>query len=157
VVPREEAEGIALGFAEPNGPVTEFPFKHPPLLSNMMRIDVNASGLCHFDFSNATLELGDWGHCFPLVPGHETIGVVTHKGDDVKGYDVGDRVGFGPFMWTCEECSACRAGKNNACEAGFKHSYNPEWGGWATSYQKPYDWFCHIPEEVPDEAAAPLM
>jgi D-arabinitol dehydrogenase (NADP+) len=29
---------------------------------------------------------------FPLIPGHETVGVVAAMGKDVKGFELGDRV-----------------------------------------------------------------
>ena len=56
---------------------------------------------------------------YPLVPGHEIIGVVTEVGSDVKNFKVGDRAGVGCFIDTCRSiflhsltfCIACWMGQ----------------------------------------------
>ena len=50
----------------------------------------------------------DWGCSqYPLVPGHEIIGVVTAVGEQVTTYAVGDSVGVGCMVDACRTCHAC--------------------------------------------------
>jgi uncharacterized zinc-type alcohol dehydrogenase-like protein len=44
----------------------------------------------------------EWGPAlYPMVPGHEIIGVVTEVGDNVNNFKVGDRAGVGCFIDSC--------------------------------------------------------
>jgi D-arabinitol dehydrogenase (NADP+) len=40
---------------------------------------------------------------FPLIPGHETVGVVAAMGKDVKGFEIGERV-VADNSELCNEC-----------------------------------------------------
>jgi D-arabinose 1-dehydrogenase-like Zn-dependent alcohol dehydrogenase len=49
----------------------------------------------------------DWGDTkFPLVPGHEIIGLVEEAG--VSDFKNGDRVGIGYQQESCLKCQFCR-------------------------------------------------
>lgn len=52
---------------------------------------------------------------FPLIPGHETVGVVAAVGKDVKGFEVGERV-CADNSELCNECFYCRRGQLLLCE-----------------------------------------
>lgn len=52
---------------------------------------------------------------YPIIPGHETSGVVTAVGSGVTEVAVGDRVSIDPTL-TCGECSFCANGHANLCE-----------------------------------------
>lgn len=49
------------------------------------------------------------------VLGHETMGIVTQVGDDVRNVKVGDRVVI-PFNISCGDCYMCRQGLQSQCE-----------------------------------------
>ena len=58
----------------------------------------------------------DWGDTrFPLVPGHEIVGVVAEAGPAVVGMKVGDRVGIGYQQAACFACEFCRNGTEQLC------------------------------------------
>lgn len=58
----------------------------------------------------------DWGDTkFPLVPGHEIVGVVEETGSNVTALKVGDRVGIGYQQEACFECEFCKAGNEQFC------------------------------------------
>lgn len=62
-------------------------------------IDVKAAGLCHSDVG--ILEDEKWLSNMkelPLVPGHETAGVISEVGEGVTGWKVGDRVAVWPMV-----------------------------------------------------------
>ena len=57
-----------------------------------------------------------WGDTrFPLVPGHEIVGVVEATGSRVAGLAVGDRVGVGYQQAACWSCELCRDGYEQLC------------------------------------------
>jgi D-arabinose 1-dehydrogenase-like Zn-dependent alcohol dehydrogenase len=58
----------------------------------------------------------EWGDTrFPLVPGHEMIGVVERAGVAVTGLMAGDRVGVGYQQAACFSCEFCRSGREQLC------------------------------------------
>ncbi|MGO1543050.1 MAG: zinc-binding dehydrogenase [Gulosibacter sp.] len=60
-------------------------------------IDVKAAGLCHSDVG--ILEDEKWlaNMIVPVVPGHETAGVISAVGEGVSDWNVGDRVAVWPM------------------------------------------------------------
>lgn len=50
----------------------------------------------------------------PMVVGHEYVGEVVGMGQEVKGFDIGDRVS-GEGHITCGHCRNCRAGRRHLC------------------------------------------
>ncbi len=53
----------------------------------------------------------DWSDTkFPLVPGHEIIGIIEETGSKVIDLKNGDRVGVGYQLEACFECQFCREG-----------------------------------------------
>ncbi|MGF6849195.1 D-arabinose 1-dehydrogenase-like Zn-dependent alcohol dehydrogenase [Chitinophaga sp. W3I9] len=59
----------------------------------------------------------DWGDTkFPLVPGHEIVGIVAATGANVATLKVGDRVGIGYQQEACFDCEYCKAGNEQFCE-----------------------------------------
>jgi Zn-dependent alcohol dehydrogenases len=58
----------------------------------------------------------DWGDTrFPLVPGHEIVGVVEETGSAVTGVMAGDRVGIGYQQGACFSCEFCKDGNEQLC------------------------------------------
>jgi D-arabinose 1-dehydrogenase-like Zn-dependent alcohol dehydrogenase len=58
----------------------------------------------------------DWGDTrFPLVPGHEIVGLVDETGSAVVGVKAGDRVGIGYQQAACFSCELCRDGIEQLC------------------------------------------
>src|SRR5829696_1661063 len=71
-------------------------------------IEIEYAGICHSDIHTVN---GDWGpQPFPVVPGHEIVGIVAEVGTEVTKHRVGDRVGVGCMVNSCGECANCRNG-----------------------------------------------
>jgi len=86
-------------------------------------IDVSFCGICHSDLHQIR---GEWPQTvvYPMVPGHEVVGVVRAVGSDVKGFKVGDRVGVGCMVDSCRECNNCKEGEESYCQTGMTGTYN---------------------------------
>jgi uncharacterized zinc-type alcohol dehydrogenase-like protein len=93
-----------------------------------VQIDVLYCGVCHSDLHTARNE---WKNTlYPSVPGHEIVGTVTAVGADVKQFKVGDTVGVGCMVDSCQHCASCAEGEEQYCENGFTGTYNgPVFGG----------------------------
>lgn len=87
-----------------------------------VQIDIAYCGVCHSDLHTARSEWG--GTLYPCVPGHEIVGHVSAIGADVKGFKVGDTVGVGCMVDSCQHCAACDEGLEQYCENGFTGTYN---------------------------------
>ena len=58
----------------------------------------------------------DWGDTkFPLVPGHEIVGIIEETGSNVTTLRVGDCVGIGYQQDACFECEFCKDGNEQFC------------------------------------------
>ncbi len=86
-----------------------------------VQIKIIYCGVCHSDLH----QVRDWpGTNFPCVPGHEIIGRVTHVGDHVKKFKVGDIVGVGCMVDSCGHCDNCEDDLENMCMNGNTLTYN---------------------------------
>ncbi|KAH7233868.1 chaperonin 10-like protein [Fusarium redolens] len=52
-----------------------------------------------------------------FICGHEFVGEIVEKGDDVKGFDIGDKV-IVPFFSACQECYYCVRGQASRFKKG---------------------------------------
>jgi D-arabinitol dehydrogenase (NADP+) len=75
-------------------------------------IKVTQAGFCGTDLH---LHHGGFGARFPLIPGHEGVGVVSALGAGVTGFEVGQQVVVNPNAY-CGLCAYCRAGDLVRCE-----------------------------------------
>ncbi len=87
-----------------------------------VQIEIAYCGICHSDLHTARSEWG--GTCYPCVPGHEIVGTVSAVGSDVSNFKVGDTVGVGCLVDSCQHCTACAEGLEQYCENGFVGTYN---------------------------------
>ena len=74
-------------------------------------VHVRMSGLCGTDYRIWT---GDRPVSYPLVLGHEFVGIVEAVGADVRRVQVGARVAVEP-NYSCGACPLCREGNRNLC------------------------------------------
>ncbi len=96
-------------------------------------IDILFCGVCHSDLHTVR---GEWaGTQFPSVPGHEIVGRVTAVGPKVAKFSVGDIVGVGCMVDSCQHCAPCEQGLEQYCDNGFTGTYNgPEQGSGANTF-----------------------
>jgi alcohol dehydrogenase/propanol-preferring alcohol dehydrogenase len=90
-------------------------------------LKVVRAGVCHTDthLREGGYDLGSRGHMsmkdrgiqYPMVLGHEVVGVVEKVGGDVTSVREGDVRLVYPWIG-CGECRQCREGHDNRCAAG---------------------------------------
>jgi uncharacterized zinc-type alcohol dehydrogenase-like protein len=87
-----------------------------------VQIDIAFCGICHSDLHTIRSE---WpGTVYPCVPGHEIVGHVTAVGAEVTRFAVGETVGVGCMVDSCQHCESCDDGLEQYCENGFTATYN---------------------------------
>lgn len=125
-------------------------------------IEISFCGVCHSDIHNAR---NDWGGAkYPMVPGHEIVGRVTRVGAEVKRFKVGDRVGVGCLVDSCQQCPACKRGDENYCK-DMVLTYNdtdrrdqmPTCGGYSNTIVVTENFVVKVPNGLDLKGAAPLL
>ena len=85
-------------------------------------IEIAYCGVCHSDLHQVKNEWG--GSRYPMVPGHEIVGKISHVGPNAKKFKVGDLVGVGCLVDSCQTCSSCKQDLEQYCETDFVGTYN---------------------------------
>ncbi len=115
-----EAHGYAA--QSPTSPLAPFTFQRRDLGAHDVAIDILHCGVCHSDLHTARNEWG--GAVYPCLPGHEIVGRVTRVGSAVTTFAVGDTVGVGCMVDSCQRCDSCAEGLEQYCENGFTGTYD---------------------------------
>lgn len=153
---KTKADAMAWAFISKDEMV-EYPFTFPAIGDSEIRANVSYCGLCLSDIALARGKLGDVN--YPIVPGHEVIGLVSHIGKDVKDFNVGDKVGFSQLIGFCGKCKFCKSGEENLCSEIIQETkqYSEFFGGYATAIQQPAKYAIKLPENLNEKLAAPLL
>jgi alcohol dehydrogenase, propanol-preferring len=121
-------------------------------------IKVEACGVCHSDLSIAD---GDWPQLKrmikkPLIPGHEVVGRVVKRGEQVQDLQIGDRVGVAWLHWSCGKCELCLEGLENLCPNQAVTGASVD-GGYAEFVKAKASHAIKVPESLDPAEAAPLF
>ena len=128
-----------------------------------VHIEITYCGVCHSDIHTARNE---WHNStYPVVPGHEIIGRVREVGKKVSRFKVGDLVGVGCMVDSCQECDPCKQDLEQFCEKGCTFTYNsPDphlgsqtYGGYSTHVVVKEEFVLKVPENIDEKGAAPLL
>lgn len=117
-------------------------------------IRISACGVCRTDLHIVDGDLSP--RRSPLILGHEVVGTVTHVGELVGAFEVGERVGVPWLGGTCETCSFCASGRENLCDAAVFTGYDRD-GGYAEYAVADARYCFHLPDRYDDAHVAPLL
>ena len=148
---------------EASKPLVPFNFDRRELRPNDVALEIQYAGICHSDIHQAREE---WGPAiFPMVPGHEIVGVVSEIGSAVTKFKVGDRIGVGVFIDSCRKCSSCKGGLEQYCLEGMTGTYNGyerdgktvAQGGYSNLFVVDADYAVSVPANLDMAGVAPLL
>ncbi|PWU01963.1 MAG: hydroxyacid dehydrogenase [Bacteroidetes bacterium] len=128
-----------------------------------VQVDIKYSGMCHTDLHFIRNDLGF--SSYPLVPGHEIVGIVTAVGTDVTKFKVGDTVGIGCLVDSCRECENCKDDLAQYCLNGATYTYGiPDrhgdgitYGGYSNKIVCDEDFVLKVNKDLPLDKVAPLL
>ena len=103
-----------IKFGQNDGDVEIRDIPKPKISPDQVLIEVKAVGVCGSDL-HMWREHHSWPIKLPLVLGHEFSGVVAEVGQNVSGFQVGDRVACETAAEVCERCVYCLSGDYNLC------------------------------------------
>ena len=126
-------------------------------------IDIEFCGICHSDIHTVN---SDWGPSnYPVVPGHEIVGKVLEVGAQVTKFKIGDFVGVGCLVDSCQKCESCDDGLEQYCTGGSTGTYNSKdlvsggftYGGYSDKIVVADNFVVKVPENIDPAGAAPLL
>ncbi len=125
----------------------------PTLGHNDLLIRVKKTAICGTDIH--IFNWDDWSQAnisVPMTIGHEFAGVVADVGQEVAGFQVGDRVS-GEGHVTCGHCRNCRAGRRHLCRNTLGVGVNRP-GCFADYLVIPASNAFKLPDTITDEIAS---
>lgn len=158
------ADGDCLAWAarDPSGVLSPYKFTRRSVGADDVGIKILYCGVCYAD---VIWTRNKFGHSkYPLVPGHEIVGIVTKVGPNVKRFRDGDHVGVGTYVNSCRECEYCNDRLEVHCTKGAIYTFDGvDFDGTITkggysSHIVVHERYCFkIPDNYPLELAAPLL
>ncbi|TLU64670.1 L-threonine 3-dehydrogenase [Thalassotalea litorea] len=137
--------------AEPGIWMTDSP--KPEMGHNDLLIKIKRTAICGTDIHIYNWD--EWSQKtipVPMVVGHEYAGEIIDMGQEVRGFNIGDRVS-GEGHITCGHCRNCRAGRRHLCNNTFGVGVDRT-GSFAEYLVIPaYNAF-KLPDEISDDLAA---
>ncbi|KAJ8543975.1 hypothetical protein K7X08_025593 [Anisodus acutangulus] len=152
----------AFGWAarDTSGVLSPFNFSRRVTGEKDVQFKVMYCGICHSDLHQLKNE---WSNSiYPMVPGHEVVGVVTEVGSKVDKFKIGDKVGVGCLVGSCRKCENCDNDLENYCPDqimtynGIYSDGTTTYGGYSDIMVTDEHYVVHWPENLPMEAA-PLL
>lgn len=160
--PETEHPIKAFGYAakDTSGVLSPFNFARRSTGEKDVQFKVMYCGVCHSDLH---MVKNEWGITqYPVVPGHEFVGVVTEVGSKVEKFKIGDKVGVGCLSGSCRKCEDCANDLENYCTQQIQ-TYSSTYydgsvtqGGYSDIMVTDEHFVVHWPENLPMEAA-PLL
>lgn len=126
-------------------------------------VEILYCGICHSDIHQARDEWG--GSIFPMVPGHEIVGLVARVGPQVTRFKVGELAAVGTFVDSCRVCESCKEGLEQYCAKQASWTYNGTeqdkktltYGGYSSHIVVDEQYTFKISPKLPLANVAPLL
>jgi uncharacterized zinc-type alcohol dehydrogenase-like protein len=138
-----------------NQPLERITYDPPPLGEHDVRVAVTHCGVCHTDIH--AIENYYNVVTYPLVPGHEIVGMVTETGKSVTEVKAGQRVGIGWQGRSCGKCEWCLRGEEQLCLKIVPDAVWTPYGGFSTFVMADSRFVYPLPEGMRSEVGAVLM
>jgi len=154
---------LAWGAVAADAPIAPLTIDRRALRPEDVDIQIKYCGVCHSDLHTAR---NDWhGTTYPIVPGHEIVGIVQGVGSGVTKYKVGDRVAVGCMVDSCLACEACHEHEEQYCAQRSTLTYgskdrqdgSPTQGGYSAHIVVREEFVLRMPDGLDFATAAPLL
>ncbi|KAK6924194.1 Alcohol dehydrogenase-like, C-terminal [Dillenia turbinata] len=161
--PEQEHPVKAFGWAagDSSGVLSPFRFSRRENGDDDVTVKILYCGVCHTDLHAVKNE---WGLTnYPIVPGHEIVGIVTKVGKQVQKFKVGDKVGVGVLVGSCKSCESCQQDLENYCPQivftynSIDHDGTKTYGGYSDVIIVHQQYVLRFPDNLPSDAGAPLL
>ncbi len=126
----------------------------PKIKEDEILIKIKASGICHTELDE--IEGRTPPATFPVIPGHQIVGVVEDVGKEVSKFKIGDRAAVAWIGSACQKCRYCKSGFENLCN-DFQATGRDINGGYAQYTVAKADFAYNINDGFEDEYVAPLL
>jgi alcohol/geraniol dehydrogenase (NADP+) len=144
----------AFAAREPGAALHPFDYELRALGPHDVDIKISHCGVCH---SDVHLIDNDWNISrYPLVPGHEIVGIVAAAGTEVEQLSIGQRIGVGWQSGSCLRCEWCLNGYENLCRNKVLTCVKRH-GGFAEYVRTDSRFAFTIPDSLDSAGAAPLL
>nr|GMD54944.1 probable mannitol dehydrogenase [Ipomoea batatas] len=162
-LPEYEHPRKAFGWAarDSSGILSPFNFSRRENGPDDVTIKIHYCGVCHSDLHCVK---NDWGFSsYPIVPGHEIVGIVTQTGSNVEKFKDGDRVGVGVIVGSCLKCNICEQDLESYCPKKIFTYGSKDWdstityGGYSDNIVVHQHFVLRFPDNLPSDAGAPLL
>jgi propanol-preferring alcohol dehydrogenase len=131
---------------------TELPDPQPG--PGEVRLAVRCCAICRTDLH--VIEGDIHPPAFPIIPGHQIVGIVDVLGPDCHRLKIGDRVGAAWLRHTCGKCRFCTTGRENLCPFSQYTGFDAN-GGYAQYAIVPEDFAYDLPADYDDISVSPLL
>jgi threonine 3-dehydrogenase len=147
----KQMKSLAKLHREPGIWLTDNPV--PEMGPNDLMIKIRKTAICGTDMH--IFNWDEWSQQtipVPMIVGHEYVGEVLEIGQEVAGFNIGDRVS-GEGHITCGHCRNCRAGRRHLCRNTTGVGVNRQ-GAFAEYLVIPAFNAFKIPDNISDDMAA---
>jgi len=147
----EKMKALIKKFREPGLWLDEVPI--PEIGNTDLLVKVKKTAICGTDIH--IYKWDEWSQRTiktPMIIGHEFVGEIVEKGQNVTRYNVGDRVS-GEGHIVCGVCRSCRAGRRHLCTNTIGIGVNRD-GCFAEYLCLPAENAWRLSAGIPDETAA---
>ncbi|KAJ2800492.1 hypothetical protein H4R20_004038 [Coemansia guatemalensis] len=151
---------------KPGLKVEPWSYEPRPIGPHDVEIEIMHCGICGTDLHSIK---ADWeGVNYPVIVGHEIVGRVVTKGENVTRLVENDIVGVGGQIYSCQhdDCSECNRGLDSYCSKAV-YAFNTKYpdggrsqGGYASAIRVDANYAFKIPDAIANgylEYAPPLM
>jgi propanol-preferring alcohol dehydrogenase len=117
-------------------------------------LKVHACGVCRTDLHILDGELQH--PKLPLIMGHQIVGTVVEKGDNVHRFQTAERIGVPWLGYSDGSCQYCRRGQENLCDNPLFTGYTIN-GGFSQYTLADQRYCFSLPDDYSDLEVAPLL
>lgn len=153
----------AFGWAarDATGHLSPYNFSRRATRDNDVTLKILYCGICHTDLHIIKNDFGI--SMYPVVPGHEIVGIVTETGRNVRKFKIGDKIGVGYMIGSCNACDSCAQGFENYCPKivptsnGIYNDGTITYGGFSDKLVVDEHFAVRVPENLALDKTAPLL